>query len=401
MKKNIVVTAVVIILLLTSVFYLTKNISSYTNCSRQSTWTDKLQLEYANFLLSKGLKANAAQTFENYIEKAGIDKKDLASICNKLGNIYMDLREYEKALANFYKSELLDPNSNYKEDMNQKIVSGLENLGLSQQAQYELESRTSVNPVTQKSQNVVIRIGKREITSDEIDRIISNFPEPVKKQLSNDDAKLRFIREYAASEVLYEKGKKLGLDKNTNTRLMVEDFKKKFILQELLRSEVEKELKMTPDDISLYYQANQNRYRTPERAKVAFLELTDSAKSDEIGSKLKQSKGEKIEEWIDKGSVYLPNNLGEAKEAIENIFKQEKGSVVQPVKIQGKLYMFIINDKQPEKQQSLEEAKQQVEGEYRMEKQQQIIRSLVDKAMQQQEVEILFQPKKTDEKVSK
>ncbi|MFA6357947.1 MAG: peptidyl-prolyl cis-trans isomerase [Candidatus Omnitrophota bacterium] len=401
MKKNVIVTIGVIILLVIVNLFITKKVSNYTNCSQQPAWTDKLQLEYANTLLSKGLNTNAAQAFEVYIERTHANNKDLAGICNKLGDIYLDLKEYEKALANFYKSELLDPNSDDKQDMNQKIVSALENSGLSQQAQYELESRTAVKPGAPKSKNVAIRIGKREITIEEIDGVINNFPESVRKELSNDDAKLRFIREYAASEVLYEKGKKLGLDKLNSVRIMIEDFKKKLILQELLRNEVDKELKITPDDISLYYQANQKRYRTPERAKVAFLELSDLAKNNEIASKLKQGKGEKIEEWIEKGSVYLPNNLGESKEAVENIFKQQKGGIVDPVKIKGKLYMFIVNDKQPSTQQGFEEVKQQVEGEYRMQKQQQIVKSFVDRAMEQQEVAILFQPKKTDEKVSK
>ena len=400
MKKNLGIAVGIIILLAIAVIFFTRNIPRYTSCSQQPAWTDKLQLEYANALLSKGLSVNAAQAFEAYVEAARTNNKDLASICNKLGNIYMDLKEYEKALANFYKSELLDPNSDYKQDMNQKIISGLETLGLSQQAQYELENRTSIRPAAQKNETIAVRIGKREITTGEIDAVINRLPEQVKKELNNKDAKLKFIREYVASEVLYEKGKKLGLDKDSNARAAVEDFKKQLVLQKLLRSEIDKELKITPDDISLYYKANKDRYSIPERVKVSFLELSAAAKSDETAAKLKQGKGERIERWIEKGSVYLPG-IGESKEAIEGILKQDKGGVVNPVKVQDKLYMFIINEKQPEKEQSFEEARQQVEGEYRMQKQQQIVRSLVDKEMEQQAVEILFQPDKTDEKASK
>lgn len=398
MRKNLkIILAIVILFIISGLYFYRHKPSS----SGQSVWTDKLQLEYANALLAKGLNANSAQAFEAYIEKSCADKKDLASICYKLGNIYMDLKEYEKALANFYKSELLNPDSDYKQDVNQKIVSALESLGLSQQAQYELESRTSIKPTVQKNEKIAVRIGKREITNEEIDMVINRLPEQIKRGLNTNDARLRFVREYVATEVLYEKGKKLGLDKNINTRAAVEDFKKQLVLQELLQDEIRKELKVTPEDIALYYKANKDNYSTPERAKVSFLELNDPGKSDETALKLKQGKGKRMEQWIEKDSVLLPQDLGESKEAIGSIFKQEKGGVINPVKIKDKLYMFIINEKEPEREQAFEEVKGKVEGEYRKQKEQQIVQSFLDKALEQQEIEILYQPKIENEKAAK
>ena len=401
MKKNFKIILAVIILLIIAGLYFARNIESFANNNQKSAWTDKMQLEYANILLAKGLNVNAARAFEVYIEEGRADKKDLASIGYKLGNIYMDLKEYELALASFYKSELLNFDSDYKQDMNQKIVNALENLGLSQQAQYELDSRTSIKPTAQKNEKIAVRIGKREITNEEIDTVINRLPEQVKQGLNSNDAKFKFIREYVATEVLYEKGKKLGLDKNTNTRLAVEDFKKQLVLQELLRDEVRKELKITPEDISMYYKANKDKYSAPERAKVSFLELNDSSRSDETAAKLKQGKGKRIEQWIESGSVLLPEDIGESKEAVESIVKQERGGVVNPVKIKDKLYMFIVNDKEPKREQGFIEVKNQVEGEYRMQKEQQIVQSLLDKALEQQEIEILYQPKVENGKAAK
>ena len=402
MKKifKIIITLVILLMIVGLLFI--RNLSSFTNDSRKTSWTDKMRLDYANLLLAKGLSASAAQAFEAYIGKSCADKKDLASICYKLGNIYIDLKDYEKALGSFYKSELLDPESGYKQDMGQKIVSVLESLGLSQQAQYELDSRTSLKPAAQKNEKVAVRIGKREIANEEIDRVINGLPEQVRKGLNSDDAKLRFVREYVATEVLYEKGKKLGLDKNTNIRYAVEDFRKQLVLQELLGDEIKKELKVTPEDIDLYYKANKDKYKVAERVKVSFLELTDSAKESEISARLKQGKGEKIGQWIEKGQpVFLPNGIGGSTEAAESIFKQNKDEVVGPLKIKDKLYMFIVNQKEPQRQQEFEEVSEQVEREYRMQKEQQIIQSFLDKAIEQQEIEIFYQPRIENEKASK
>jgi len=401
MRKKLKIISVIIILLIIAGLFFVINLTGQANNNQRSAWTDKMQLGYANTLLSKGLYANAAQEFEAYIKRGGTDSKDLASICNKLGNIYMDLKEYELALASFYKSEMLDPNSEYKQDLNQKIVSALESLGLSQQAQYELESRTSIKPTVQSNEKIAVRIGKREISNDEIDMVINRLPEEVKKGLNSNDAKLKFIREYVATEVLYEKGKKLGLDKDTKIRGAVEDFKKQLVLQELLGEEIRKELKTTPEDILLYYKANKDKYSIPARTKVSFLELSDPAKSEEISAELRNGKGKRIDRWIQRGSALISQEIGESKEAVESIFKQEKGAVVSPVKIKDKLYMFVINEKEPEKEKAFEEVKDRVESEYRAQKEQQIVQSLLNKALEQQEVEILYQPKIENEKVKK
>ena len=401
MKNNFKIIITIMILLIAVGLYFAKNITSFTNSRQKSTWTDKLQLEYANTLLAKGLNADAAQAYEVYIEKASLDSKELASACYKLGNIYLDLKEYEKALSGFYKSELLDPEADYKQDMNQKIVSALENLGLSRQAQYELESRTSIKPAGKKDEEIAVRIGKRAITNEEIEMAINRLPEQARKGLNSNDAKLRFVREYVATEVLYEKAKKLGLDKNINIRAAVEDFKKQLVLQELLRDEIKKELKVSPEDVSLYYKANKDRYSVPERAKVSFLELDGLAKSDEAAAKLRQGKGKKIEQWIEKGSIFLPEGIGESGEAVEIIFKQDRGGLTSPVKIKDRLYMFMVDQKEPKRSQEFSEVRGQVEKEYYMQKEQQIVQSLLDKALEQQEIEISYQPKIENEKTAK
>jgi len=393
MKKKIIILITVIILLALAGLFLAKNKFCFTKINQKSAWTDQMQLEYANTLLAKGLAEDAAQAFAVYIDKARVDKKELAGVCNKLGNIYMDLKQYEKALGCYYRSEMLNPGADYKQEMNQKIVAALENLGLSEQARYELESRTSIKPVGPKNPQVAVRIGKREISNEEIEALMNRLPEQVKKSLSEPDAKLRFVKEYVASEVLYDKAKMLGLDKTPENRAAVEDFKKQLVLQQLISDEVRKELKITPEDLMLYYKANKDRYSTPERAKVSYLELSNASKSDEMSAALKQGRGKKITQWIQAGSVFLSEELGESKEAVEGILKQNKGGIAGPVKIKDKLYMFIVDEKEPRKEPTFEEVRQQVANEYRMQKEQQIVRNMLDKALEQQEIEILYQPK--------
>jgi tetratricopeptide (TPR) repeat protein len=398
MKKPVKIILAAVILMATAGFLITRGYFSRPAGHAKNSWDDKARLDYANLLLAKGLNSEAAGAFESCVNNNRMDAKDLAGVCYKLGNIYVGLGQYEKALSNFYKSELLDPASSYRQEMSQKIVTSLESLGLSQQAQYELDSRTSVKPDERRPEKIGVRIGKREISNEEIDMVINRLPEHIKKSLNSNDAKLKFVREYVATEVLYDKGKKLGLDRDNNIRYAVEDFKKQLVLQELLRDEINKQLKISPEDVYLYYKANMNKYQVPERVKVSFLEMDDQSGSNSASAALKQGKGRKIEQWISKGSAFLPSGIGESKEAVDDIFARAKGELSGPFKIGDKFYMFVIEQKEPQRQQEFEEVKDRAAEEYRRQKEQQIVQSFLDKAVEQQEIEIFYQPKTENEK---
>lgn len=260
------------------------------------SWGGEKQLEYANTLLAKGLEAQGAQAFEAYIDSnTSASKEELASIGYKLGELYMKLGEYEKALANFYKSELLNPNAAYQPRMNELIVEALEAAGLSTQAEYELSSRTSLGKSGEESPDVVALIGERRITSAEIDRAIDNMPEWIKEGFKQGENRLAFIRDYVAGEVLYKQARKAGADKDARIKEAVEEFKKQAVLRQFVSQEVEDSLKITPLEIEAYYKANKERYKIGVGIQVSYVELLDAAKKEEMSALLKEGKGAKIE----------------------------------------------------------------------------------------------------------
>ena len=243
MKKFL--SAVIIFALTGAVAFLLWEDSRVRKAQRHdqpAAWTEKEQLEYANTLLSKGLDSQAAEAFEFYLGNSSLDKKALAAAIYRLGNIYMDLEEYEKAVRSFYKSEILDNQAEYKTAMNERIVEALEKLGLSKQAQYELQSRTSLGAPVKEGENIVAQIGNRKITESQIDQAIEMLPEMVQGEFSSGNGKLDFIKQYVATEILYDKAKKLGLDKYGKIKDYLEDFKKQFIVQQLVQQQISKAL---------------------------------------------------------------------------------------------------------------------------------------------------------------
>jgi peptidyl-prolyl cis-trans isomerase C len=390
MKINVMLSAIIILILGTLIVLVVQLPERINRPALQTeVWSANDQLGYANTLLAKGLRLEAASILEKYIENATTTKQELAKICYRLGSIYMDLYQYEKALALFYRAEMLDKEADFNEEMNQKIVEALENLGLSSQAQYELAKRVSLGDTSTQVGEVVARIGKRDITQSEIDKALAAVPEWMRKQLEQRAQRLEFIRNYVATEVLYEKAKRLGIDKKAEIREALENTKKQLTVQNYLSKEIEKKLKIDPQDLENYYKANKDKYTEPVKIKVRYAKFNEDSEKDEALKKLDEGKATLVEGWIERGSTYI-SGIGEAKDIIEGLFLKQKGEHSDPLKIKDKFYIFLIEDKQPERVKSFNEVRNQVEYEYRTQKERSITDSLLRGALEEQEVEIFY-----------
>jgi peptidyl-prolyl cis-trans isomerase C len=396
MKLNTVLSFISIIMLGVLLFLVGRTSSSPQLQVQPQAWQNEDQLHYANKLFAKGLKKEAVGVLERYVNKTFGPKKEMAKIYYRLGNAYMDLYEYEKALSAFYRAEMLYSEADFAQDMNQKIVQALENLGMTSQAQYELSSRVSLAEPAVKQGKSIARIGKRQITESEIDEALQALPEWMRKNFASDQKRLEFIRQYVATEVLYEKAKRLGLDRTSQFRSRIEEFKKQAAVQEILQQEIESKLKVNDSDLELYYKANKAKYAEPAKLKLSYLKMEDSSKQEDIRKKLRAGEGKSIEGWIREGDVYLPG-IGEAKSVIEGLFLKEKGSLTDPLKISDAFYIFSIDEKVAERQKPFAEVKSQVEYEYKLMKQQEITDALLQKALEEQEVEIFYVPQKLEE----
>lgn len=397
MKKIVFILS--IIALLTGLFLIITGRKFFSRDYFSKTgksWSDTLQREYANTLFSKGLLQEASVAYDDYISKSSLPEKELAAVCYKLGNIYMDLNDYGKALSNFYKVELLDKNPVYKQEMNRKIVEALENLGLKQQANYELEKRTSLGVAEKPEGKVIARIGKRQIGMSEIEQVLTLLPEQLQKTIRDDKSKLgAFIKNYVNTEVLYEQAKKLDLEKTPKFRAALDNFKKEFILQEMIAESVTKKIEVTPQDVELYYKANKDKYATGEKIKVSYLELVSAEQKIDTVNKLKGGLGKKIDDWIERAYPVIPI-LGGTKENVAELFSLDKNAVSEPIVIKDKSYLFLIEDKELSKQMSFEEVRERAEYEYRLKKEQEAINELLKKALEQQEVEMYFNAKNNE-----
>lgn len=230
--------------------------------------------EYANALVEDRLYAAAAAEYEKLLAAPGLDADERANLTFLLANLYKDdAHDYAKALQYYLRVKHLYPNSNIADKVGPQIVECLERLGRSLDAQLELEAQTQL-PADKTRQNapagdaVVARLGKREITYSELEKQIRNLPDYLRKQFDQPQKKLDFLRQYVATELLYDKARRLNLDKDPEIVENAFQVKKSMMVQKLLDQEVRQKVTLSPADIKLYYEAHKDRYQKRKDGKV-------------------------------------------------------------------------------------------------------------------------------------
>lgn len=265
--------------------------------------SDKVR-EYANALYNRQLYPQAIQEYRDYLNHYNVSKGEQANITYTIANIYFDrLHDYENALANYLKIKHFYPESNLQTEVNKKIVACLERLRRSADAQQVLNETTSLNPVKHKKRPgaVVAKIGDREITQGDLDFEISQLPPSVQSQYKDKSQKLQFLKQYVATELLYDTAKRKGLAKDKDVVEATFQAQKNFMVQKLLQQEISKNVKIDDSDIELYYKANKDKYAEKnKKGKVIRIKPLNEVRSQVVQDLQKEKQQKAYQKLIDR-----------------------------------------------------------------------------------------------------
>lgn len=238
-----------------------------TGCSEKKTEpavAKNKARDFANVLYNRQLFDQSIREYEYYLDNYDLDVNEQANINYVIGDIYFErMRDYENALAYYLKIKYLFPESKLVTEANKKIVACLERLQRSEDAIQALEETTSLEPekIRKKRPGAVIaKIGDREITQGDIDFELSQLPPYLRSQFNTKEKKLQFLQQYLLTEILYDKAKREGLDKQAEILEAAFQAKREIMVQHLLKKEIEQRVKIEPSDVESYYNANKEKY---------------------------------------------------------------------------------------------------------------------------------------------
>ena len=243
-------------------------------CSKKSTdvSADRVR-EYANDLYNKGLYVQAVEEYRRYLGNSSVPTQVRANIIYTIGNIYFErLLDYDNALASYLKVKHFYPESDFLDSVNQKVVVCLERLDKASDAQQVLRETTSLNQeqgVEKKPGEVIAVIGDREITLGdlefEMNREMEKIPLEMRPEKIGKEEKLSFLKQYLTSELLYNKAKKMGFDRDKEIIEGVFQTKKSLMAFKLLRQEIEEKIKITDNNLELYYEKNKEEFAEKDK----------------------------------------------------------------------------------------------------------------------------------------
>lgn len=406
-RKTIFFLIVAIAMFASLVFLLVRP-ASQKETSVLANWTPEKQFRYANTLVSKGLKHEALDAYEKYMEMIDASPENRAKVAYQMGSIYMDLGEYEKALASFYRVDMEDSDTELAPEVGQKVVACLERLGMTSQARYELESRTAMGEKETEDKGegfgpVIARIGKEEVRLSAINEALDQLAPWMKKQYESDEGKVEFVRQYIANELLYRKAKRLGYENDADVRVKLQDLTKQVLVQKVVMDEIGKVI-IDPRDVKLYYDAYKDKYAEKAKFKLSMIQVDTRDKAENILSQIKSGKsfadiaraeslheatkasGGEIKNPVIKGG-YIADVVGNSPQAWEAIDKTSQGPT-DIVEINKQFFIFQVHARTPERQREFSEVKDQVEADYRRERQEQAAQDLLDRTLEEQEVVI-------------
>ena len=344
-RRSIFFPVLVLLMLaiIAAVILITQSKSHITD--KSSSWTPSMIREYASKLRSEGLPTQALRAYEEYLDKGRVDKQTRANIYYTIGTMLMEEKNYEDALAYFYKVEIVQPDSSLKKDIGANIVTALENMGKGLDAEYALEERTALSKQEIKKKprgEIVAKINKREITMGEINDAMEKLPPWLADLYKKDESKkLEFLKQYIFTELLYDKGKKLQYDKLPEIRKRIEDVKKQLVAEKVMGDEIKKKVRVDTSDIKLYYEVNKDKYAEKEKLKFAHIQTSPKKKAEEILKRIKggedfaslakseskdeqsKDKGGEVDSWI-YNDGYIPG-IGSDETFVAKLFELNLG----------------------------------------------------------------------------
>ena len=194
----------------------------------------------------------------------------------------------------------------------------------------------------------------------------------MRSSLEEPSQKRAFLEQYVAEELIHQKAKRLELDKDPSVRKQAERAMRQIMIQKVLEDEIKTKVKISEDEMNLYYRAHADRYGEKEAFKVrmmrvdtdqiqgilraletgeAFAELAKRHSLDEAT----RSKGGEVGDWIEEGLD--PTGMGDPNRLWLALENHGEGDVTEPVGIDGEYYLFQIISHRPARPFSFEEAK--------------------------------------------
>lgn len=253
---------------------------------------------------------------------------------------------------------------------------------------------------------VLAEVGPYKLYEQEVEKILNQDPQVQEILKSSPEAKEKIkktlIDKWITLSLLGLAAKEEGIDKLPEVQRDLINIEKQILAQRYLKTKLEG-IKITEEELKDYYQKHKDRYVEPEAVELKhiLLSLPSDAKKEEADKVLKRAnqiraqilKGAKFEELAktysdDPNSKGKGGSLGVIKRGETDpqfeakIFSLKPGEVSHPMRSNYGYHLIKVEKKIPAKALTFEQAKKLVENDLREEKEEALMKDLIEKLSQ-------------------
>ena len=238
-------------------------------------------------------------------------------------------------------------------------------------------SRDKKDGVLKVKSGLAARVGDIKLTEEFVRRTFEELPDAQKQQFKGPDAQARFVDRLIEQHLFYLAAQDAKLDRTDEMQERLRWVTMNILVGEYFSKEISEKIKIETKDIEEYYAANPQEFVRAPVMRAQYLFTTDSLKA--VGWKKRLAQGEALAkiaaaESEDKatassgGDVGYFNSGGYIKgvsdtEGFSKAVEQLKvGAVSGIVRLNNGFAIIKATEKNPEKVETLEEARRTIEG---------------------------------------
>lgn len=236
--------------------------------------------------------------------------------------------------------------------------------------------------------SALAKVNNTVITKKDFMKRINRLPEWAKGRFQTEEGKKNFLEEIIKEELLYQEALKKGLNKDGEFQSKIEEFKKMTLISILLKEEIEKKVKMEPEEVKKFYDENKNEFMSGLEVRARHILVATKTEAENILKRIQ--KNESFSELAkqfsnDKGTAQNGGDLGffgkgrMLPEFEEVAFSLKPGETSDPVKTQFGYHIIQVTDRKEGRLHDFEEVKSSIEKQLTTEKQRAFFESYIEK----------------------
>lgn len=237
------------------------------SCSRKesnATETIELHKRLAGELRDNKLYKASIEEYQKILDSENIDIKTRANINYLIAKIYFeDIENYEEAAAYYVRARALDPDGSFATEASKNLVASLEKIGHMLDAKRQLAAVTDIDAGPKKEGDVAVaRVGGVPIWLSEIEEQIQSLPPEMQKEFLTREAKIKFMHNYVATELLYRAAVREDYGSDPEIQRKQHMLYKQLLVDKYLTDKVIPQVQIDTVDVRNYYLAHKDdRYK--------------------------------------------------------------------------------------------------------------------------------------------